>query len=42
LAVQENEIVRVTADGVEHFAIGKTDKTMDQVKLKEGIPHFFI
>ena len=40
--VKENEIVRILPEGVEHFHILKNDSTMDKVKLKEGISHYFI
>ena len=34
--------MRLTASSVERFNIQKSDSTMDKVKLKPGIEHFFI
>lgn len=34
--------MRLTANEVERFNIQKSDATMDKVKLKPGISHFFI
>lgn len=40
--LEENDIVRITCDGVEHFQLVKNDSTTEKVKLREGISHYFI
>lgn len=40
--VKENDLVRVSKEAVEHWQIVKNDATMEKVKLKEGISHYFI
>lgn len=40
--LKENELVRISATEVQTFDFSKTDATMQKVKLKEGVSHFFI
>jgi glucosamine 6-phosphate synthetase-like amidotransferase/phosphosugar isomerase protein len=40
--VEENVLIRLTSNSVEKFPVQKSDATMDKIKLKPGIPHFFI
>jgi glucosamine--fructose-6-phosphate aminotransferase (isomerizing) len=35
-------IIRLTKDSIEKFPVQKSDATIDKVKLKPGISHFFI
>jgi glucosamine--fructose-6-phosphate aminotransferase (isomerizing) len=42
MTLKENELARITSSGVEIFNFTKNDSTMEKVKLKEGISHYFI